>query len=180
MSLWTPAEYETAKTMRSKGATNAEIARKIGRSAKAVNQKLALTVPLKKSRPWSPADDAMIRENRAAGWTFRRIAEVLGKPVKTVESRAALIGLRRQVNCDHAARAAASHASLLERIGYAPAKPYGYDASVRAWALSNPLDREAGLILVHLVERGDMTTDDVRAVLPRQPRKSHKSQGASA
>ena len=175
MSLWTPAEYETAKAMRCKGASYAEIARKIGRSAKAVNQKLARTVPLKKSRPWSPADDALIRESRAAGWTFRRIAEVLGKPVKTVESRAALIGLRRQVNCDHAARAAASHASLLERIGYAPAKPYGYDPAVRAWALSNPLNPEALLIRIHLAERGEMRMADALAGLPKRKITEHRS-----
>lgn len=168
MSLWTPAEYETAKAMRSKGATNAEIGRKVGRSAKAVEQKLAKPAREMKFRPWSPAEDAMIRESRNAGWTFRRIAEALGKPHKTVESRATALGLRRQINCDHAARTAASRAALLERIGYAPDKPTGYDASARAWALSNPLNPEAGLILVHLVESGEMRTDDVRAVLPRR------------
>ena len=178
MSLWTPAEYETAKAMRNKGASNAEIARKVGRSAKAVEQKLAQPARAMKLRSWSPADDAMIRESRVAGWTFRRIAEALGKPVKTVESRATALGLRRHVNCDHAARAAASHASLLERIGYAPDKPTGYDASARAWALSNPLNPEALLIRIHLAERGEMRMADALAGLPK--RNSHKSQGASA
>lgn len=85
MSLWTPAEYETAKTMRCKGASYAEIARKIGRTAKAVEQRLAKPAASMKTRPWSPAEDAMMRKNRAAGWTFRRIAEAMGRPVKTVE-----------------------------------------------------------------------------------------------
>lgn len=156
MSLWTPAEYETAKAMRSKGASNAEIARKIGRTAKAVEQKLAQPARAMKLRPWSPAEDAMMRKNRAAGWTFRRIAEAMGRPVKTVESRATAIGLPRLVNCDHAARAAASHASLLNRIGYAPDKPCGYDAKTAKWALGNwKTNEEARLVAVHLGLSGD-------------------------
>jgi hypothetical protein len=166
MSLWTPAEYETAKTMRCKGASYAEIARKIGRTAKAVEQRLAKPAASMKTRPWSPTEDAMMRKNRAAGWTFRRIAEAMGRPVKTVESRATAIGLPRLVNCDHAARAAASHASLLKRIGYAPDKPCGYDAKTAKWALGNwKMNEEARLVAVHLGLSGDKRGRAVIAAL---------------
>lgn len=177
-TIWTPEEVALALKLKAEGVPHARIGAKIGRSKDAVQLKLGqLDSRYCRNSKSTPETDAKLLELRREGQTYLEISKVIGRSETWTQRRGVELGALASAG---RSRGAAASLNRMTAAGFTPFLPRGYGRETRAWALSHPLNPEAGLILVHLVERGDMTTDDVRAVLPRQPRKSHKSQGASA
>lgn len=174
-TLWTAEEVATALKLKAEGMSHAQVGAKIGRSKDAVQLKLGqLDHRYGRNAKSSAEIDAKLLALRREGKTYLEIAKILGRSETWTQRRGVDLGAIAVASRN---KGQAACAARLTAAGLIPSRPGGYSRAARAWALSNPLDPEAGLVLVHLVESGEMTTDDVRAVLPRRPRQitEHRS-----
>ena len=110
---------------------------------------------------WRSEEDALLLKLYKAGKSGSEAALEIGRSPRAVEARLrhyeqqGLITRRSVPVWGTAARSAASKAVAVKRETTTVLGPRGYSAETAAWALANIRDdQEAGLIALHLAERG--------------------------
>ena len=115
---------------------------------------------MKSKTLWRPDEEADLIRLYRSGWLIAQLAEHIGRSPKAVETKVRTLTSEGRLTrrCDPI-QSKAAKAVRPSGINHTPVPvptaPRGYSPETAAWALANIRDdQEAGLIALHLAERG--------------------------